>query len=410
MKAWLLTFFWLTLATRADPLHDGLTLHYSFNELAGAVVPDDSGQGCVGAAVATQPEAAGVRGACLRFDGKTAVVRAARNPTTNRQYTVSLWFKPDSPEPGDLNGRNLVGMNRRYQVGFTTNGPHLRFYSHCLNQTSYGYGALRADSGVFDLPPGRWNHLALVVDGGAGFYLNGRSLGYITGPGANPGDLEFLIGALNNDSRAGPRYHFAGLIDEVRVYDRPLTDEEVAALFRLDAPPDLLPAAPVALGPSYVVKNGRFFLREAKDGRTVERELTPEETAKLLGRAAAAGGGTAPDERPAVTEIGFSNAEKGDQDVTCFLPGESLYARVFDADIPAANTNFEVQVFLSQGDAKPALLRLTRTRGGAFVGHTPLTPFRPGPVWVSVVATESGAQPLLMRTSKIILLSPTPET
>lgn len=410
MKFRCLMVFGLVMAAHADALREGLALHYSFDELAGAVVPDDSGRGSPGRIVGHCEAADGVRGKCLRFDGRTTTVRAERNPTPAPQYTVSLWFKPDSVRRTDLDNRNLIAMNRRYQIGFATNGPHLRFYSHCLNRESFGYGALRADSGVFDLPPGRWNHVALVVDGGAGFYLNGRPLGYITGPGANPGDLEFLIGALNNDSRAGPRYHFAGLIDEVRVYDRPLTDEEVAALFRLDAPPDLLPAAPVALGPSYVVKNGRFFLREAKDGRTVERELTPEETAKLLGRAAAAGGGTAPDERPAVTEIGFSNAEKGDQDVTCFLPGESLYARVFDADIPAANTNFEVQVFLSQGDAKPALLRLTRTRGGAFVGHTPLTPFRPGPVWVSVVATESGAQPLLMRTSKIILLSPTPET
>lgn len=409
MKSWLLALFGLTLATHADSLRDGLVLHYSFNELAGAVVPDDSGSGCAGTLVAAQPEVAGINGACLRFDGKAALVRAARNPTTNSQYTVSLWFKPDSPAPADLNGRSLMAMNRRYQLGFATNGPHLRFYTHGLNKASYGYGALRADSNAFDLPPGRWNHVVMVVDGGAGFYLNGRPLGYITGPGANAGDLDFLIGALNNDARVGPRNHFAGLLDEVRIYGRSLTDEEVAELFRLDAPKELLPAAPVALGPSYVVKNGRFFLRAEKNGQVTERELTDEETAKLLAAARPSGGEVAA-ERLAMTEIGFSNSAQGDQDVTYFLPSESLHARVFDADMPAANTNFEVQVFLSQGDAKPALLRLARTRGGAFTGATPLSAFQPGPVWISVVATEGGAQPLLMRTSKIILLSPTPET
>ena len=407
MKFRCLMVFGLVMAAHADALREGLALHYSFDELAGAVVPDDSGRGSPGRIVGHCEAADGVRGKCLRFDGRTTTVRAERNPTPAPQYTVSLWFKPDSVRRTDLDNRNLIAMNRRYQIGFATNGPHLRFYSHCLNRESFGYGALRADSGVFDLPPGRWNHVALVVDGGAGFYLNGRPLGYITGPGANAGDLEFLIGALNNGT--GARYHFAGLMDEVRVYDRPLTDAEVAVLFRLDAPKELLPAAPVALGPSYAVRNGRFFLRTEQDGQVTERALTAAETAALLA-SAPAGGGAVEAERPTVTEIGFSNSPQGEQDVTYFLPGESLHARVFDADMPAANTNFAVQVFLSQGDAEPALLRLSRARGGAFVGQTPLTAFQPGPIWISVIATEGDAQPLLMRTSKIILISPTPET
>ncbi len=403
----------LSLGASAADVDRGLALHYSFNE-AGGVVRDDSGGGCDGTVVGAAHELRGVNGACLRFDGVGSFVRAAHNPTTNGQYSVSLWFKPDSTAPADLANRNLIAMNRRYQIGLEVNGPHLRFYSFALNASAYGYGALRASSGIFDLKPAAWAHVVMIVDGGAGFYLNGLSLGYISGPGANRGDLELLIGALNNDSSAGPRYFFPGLIDEVRIYDRALTDEEIAALFRKDAPADLLPAAPVALGPSYVVKDGRFYLRTEQDGTTEERALSDAETADLLARTGAAGGGTASEPQDfSICEIGFSNDPGGDQDVTVFLPYESLHVRFMDVDYPSSNTNLAVQVYLSQdtGDrtaAKSLLQPLARSRGGAFAGAAPLAGFATGPVWVSVVATENGSSPLLMRSSRIEIVPPQP--
>lgn len=405
-----------SMIVNAGGLQQGLVLHYSFNKPAGTLIPDDSGAGCDGKNVGATPEPAGVNGSCLRFDGVQSFVRAVRNPTTNGQYSVSLWFKPDSVEPASLENRNMIAMNRRYQIGFEINGPHLRFYSFCLNAGAYGYGALRADSGIFDLKPGLWNHVVMLVDGGAGFYLNGRLLGYISGPGANRGNLELLIGAMNNDPRAGPRYFFPGLLDEIRVYDRALTDEEITALFRQDAPKELLPPAPVALGPSYVIKEGRFYLRSEQGGEAAEHLLADDEVAKLLADAGVkAGVGTERPEKFSVCEIGFSNDAKGDQDVTYFLPGETLHVRVNDADMPSANTNFTVQVFLSQkqlaqdaAGARQKLLQLARARGGAFKGELPLAEFRPGPVWISVVANEGGNQPVLMRSSRIEILDPRP--
>lgn len=412
--AWLPVLLLSSMPALTADVRSGLVLHYGFNA-PGAVAPDESGHGCDGAIVGARPEASGVRGACLRFDGVGAFVRPARNPTTNGQYSVSLWFKPDATEPAALASRNMIAMNRRYQIGFEANGPHLRFYSFCLNANSYGYGALRASSGIFDLQPFSWNHVVMIVDGGAGFYLNGRPLGYISGPGANRGSLELLIGAMNNDPAAGPRYFFPGLIDEVRIYDRALTDEEIAELFRADAPKTLLPSAPVALGPSYIVKDGRFHLRTQKDGRTEERALGDAETAALLaGAGVKTGDGSATQPESSVCQIGFSNDPRGEQDVTVFLPDESLHVRIRDADYAAADTNVIIRVFLSQrggetadADTKSALVQLARSRGGLFTGNVPLQSFRPGPVWVSVVATESGGQqPLLVRSSRIDIVQP----
>ena len=408
MRFWIFLFMVAALSTRAVDLKQGLVLHYTFDDATGGIARDASGGGDDGKIVNATFDKSGVRSGCLHFSGNGSFVRAVRNPTTNGSYTVSLWFRPDPEAIGKLQNSQLIAMNRRYQMGFATNGPHYRFYSYCLNASAYGYGALRADSGVFDLVPNRWYHgVLLIEDGGAGFFLNGRRLGFISGPGANRGDLELLVGALNNDSSAGPRYFFPGCIDEVRIYNRSLTDEEITALFRQDAPPDLLPSAPVSLGPSYVVKNGRFFLRTEKDGKVEERELTDQETAALLGKAAAE-----PAKQSAeICEIGFSNDPKGDQDVTYFLPGETLNIRVHDVDLPSANTNLSVQIFLTQTNAQetaaaPRLLKqLDRAHDGSFRAAVPLTNFVPGSVFASVVATDATGQPVLMRSSRLEILA-----
>jgi hypothetical protein len=416
MKRWLLFFGSLALMARGIDLKQGLVLHYSFDNPSATTVTDASGAGCDGTIVNASADAAGVRGGCLRFTGDHSFVRAARNPTASKSYTVSVWFKPDPASIGKLQGTHLIAMNRRYQMGFATNGPHYRLYSFCLNSAGYGYGALRVDSGVFDLVPNRWYHAALLIeDGGAAFFLNGRRLGFISGPGANQGSLDLLIGAMNNDPSAGPRYFFPGWIDEVRIYDRSLSDDEIGELFRLDAPKDLLPPAPVALGPSYVVKDGRFCLRTEKDGHVDERPLTDAETSTLLSMKTGSSAAPATQDNGPVCEIGFSNDARGDQDVTFFVPGETLHVRVRDVDIPVANTNFTVQIFLSQkrdadtADIKPKLKQLDRARDGSYRGAIPLDEFHPGPILVSVIASESGSQPTLMRTSRIEILDQKPQ-
>lgn len=410
---WLLLFVTLAVsAVRAADLRQGLVMHYGFDRVEGGAVQDDGSAHTSGVLVKATPEADGVRGGCLHFPDDQSYVEVSANPTKSPKHTVSLWFKPDAAGLKNPNGQNFLGMNRRYGMHLRANGPHFQFQSTCLNDASYGYGALNARSGIFDVLPGRWYHVVMIADGGAGFYLNGRSLGYTSGPGINRGDLKMAIGAVQNDPRFGPHLGFNGCIDEVRIYDRILTDEEIAALFRQDAPKELLPPAPVALGSEYVLKNGRFFLRMQKDGGATERELSEQEVAALLGRQP---GGETASTNATVCEIGFSNDPHGDQDVTFFLPAETLHIRVRDVDLPSSNTNLSVQIFLSQTNGQAAaapreLRQLDRARDGSFKAAIPLADFRPGPVWISVIAADSTGQPMLMRSSRLEILPPTEST
>lgn len=390
-----------SVAAWAD-LDRALVLHYTMDDATTSVVQDMSPSSCHGQVVNAQPDAQGVQGGCLRFDGRSAYIRAAFNPAAGGQYTVSLWFKPDPASLHSLNSCNLISMNRRYQIGFNTNGPHYRLYSFCSNAGSYGYGALRADSGLFDLEPDRWYHAALVAeDGGAAFFLNGRPLGFVSGAAANEGDRDLLVGALDNGP--GPRYFFPGWIDEVRLYERALTVEEMAELFQKEAPASLRPAPAAALGAAYTIREGRLYER-AEDG--TERMLSDQETSVLLQSTAARQATATVEADPGpVCDIGFSTAEKGDQDVTYFMPDETLHIRVRDVDAAALGTNFFLQAYLRQ-DQVSELRQLERRRDGSFRTGIPLERFQPGPVWISVVGAEGGSQPILMRTSRIHIIGP----
>ena len=104
-------------------------------------------------------------------------------------------------------------------------------------------------------------------------------------------------------------------------------------------------------------------------------------------------------------DIGFSTAERGDQDVTYFMPDETLYIRVRDVDAAATGTNFAMQAYLRQEETSQ-LQALERRRDGSFRAGLPLGRFQPGPVWISIVGAEAGGQPMLMRTSRIQIIGP----
>ena len=103
------------------------------------------------------------------------------------------------------------------------------------------------DSG-FNLQPGRWYHFALVVsEAGNTGYLDGQEL---SGRHYNFGDAgmrRFLADVLSPELFAlgygktargkSPRFlYFTGAMDDFRLYSRPLSSEEVAALYRQGAP------------------------------------------------------------------------------------------------------------------------------------------------------------------------------
>ena len=90
----------------------------------------------------------------------------------------------------------------------------------------------------FELSDGKWHHIAFVVedagDTKVNIFMDGKPQEVIVGKGSKldnfvPFVEPVYIGAANN--RGKVERHFPGLIDEVRIYDRPLDAKEVTQNF-----------------------------------------------------------------------------------------------------------------------------------------------------------------------------------
>jgi len=95
-----------------------------------------------------------------------------------------------------------------------------------------GYAHIVVDQGVRDvvpMTPGVWTHLATTYGAGVQrFYVNGVLVG--THPQSVPGAMAVGNGALRiGGNNSFTQEFFAGLIDEIRIYNRALTAAEVVS-------------------------------------------------------------------------------------------------------------------------------------------------------------------------------------
>ncbi|MEO2048428.1 MAG: LamG-like jellyroll fold domain-containing protein [Pirellulales bacterium] len=145
-------------------------------------------------------------------------------------YSVSLWFWNGMPS----DGRPITGVmfSRGREWAFAAAGEHLGIggteaHEGKLLFTQGGEQALTL-SGKSVIPRWTWNHVVLVRDGLAvRVYLNGNPIPEISesAPKLSAVPQLFLGGRNDNDS------NFEGKLDEIAIYDRALTPEEVSALY-----------------------------------------------------------------------------------------------------------------------------------------------------------------------------------
>jgi N-acetylneuraminic acid mutarotase len=98
------------------------------------------------------------------------------------------------------------------------------------------YGDFFGFPGPYDLAPLEWAHIAATWDGTSilKLYINGSLVAqgteYVSLPLGDAG-CGFSIGGINDSCGYFGQY-FPGLIDELSVYDRPLSDGEIAAIYQ----------------------------------------------------------------------------------------------------------------------------------------------------------------------------------
>ena len=215
-------------------LTDGLVLHHTYDEGQGTTAADSSGNGHDGE-ISNPDWDSGKFGGALRFggEGSDAYVTVESTDTLNvNECSFMAWINADHWDgTRQIVGKSVHGgCEGRTQYGLFSEGGifKLRF------ETDGG----RADI-TTDLPAtGEWVNIAFTNDGEtATIYINAEAVADGEVPGAlNANDDPWRIG--QDCERLN--YVFAGLIDEVRLWNRALSADEIGGAQGLLTPVDPL--------------------------------------------------------------------------------------------------------------------------------------------------------------------------
>ncbi|MBI4244529.1 MAG: LamG domain-containing protein [Planctomycetes bacterium] len=226
------TFFAL-----ADAEKD-LVAHYTFDESSGSIVYDKSGNNNHGKIKGEPRWVRTETGAGLVFNGVDNYIDCGSAPSLDIKETgtVEIWYKLKSPH-GGLVSRSTQGNwpGQRLVLAFNTYYPEekkLMWY--------FSDGALYQEDKIMSvsfapetLDIGIWTHLVLTFDGKVvEVYKNGvliRSTFQEIKP--ETGGVPLRIGYCEG---MGTPF-FSGIIDEVRIYNRALSEEDVFSHFKLKA-------------------------------------------------------------------------------------------------------------------------------------------------------------------------------
>lgn len=213
----------------------GLLGHWGFEEGTGASTADSSGNshtGTVGSGTSWQQGRIGDYS--LEFDGVIGHVSLANASTLDSStYTISMWINGDTGFSGTVfrltNSSSNAIARSKYEIQVTP--TNIVFIN--------GNGSDSSDSDTFSttLTAGSWWHIACTLDD------NGIKACFRNGTLISTATLDIDIStnipgaALIGTARAleGNNRFFEGLIDDVRVYNRDLSESDIQELFALGA-------------------------------------------------------------------------------------------------------------------------------------------------------------------------------
>ncbi|OGF80556.1 hypothetical protein A2930_03115 [Candidatus Giovannonibacteria bacterium RIFCSPLOWO2_01_FULL_45_34] len=216
-----------------DSLQKGLVGYWSFDgkDMANITAYDRSGNTNNGTLTGGPTRAIGKLGQGLSFDGSNDYVRATRSSSLNGAfdgaYSVSMWFKSNSS----------ATIKTFYHISDASSGSHMAFFNYQSvgKVTMYSRNATLADtleSNTSNLNNDVWRMVTFIQTGTNmliyidGVLDNSRANGTLV----TSSDIDLFIGARSFSDR-----FFPGLIDDVRIYNRALSADEIKRLYKIGA-------------------------------------------------------------------------------------------------------------------------------------------------------------------------------
>ena len=213
----------VTVTVRNAVATGGLVAAYNFNEGSGATVSDRSGNGNAGSIFQAVWNTTGRTGGSLTFDGANDYVSIADSASLDLTtgMTVEAWVYQTK-----TSGWNTVLLKEN--GGDLAYGVYSRNTANRPSAWIRGAGQTTSTSaaGTTALTRNAWRHLAATFDGTTlRFYVDGVQVG------SQPfsGSIAVSTGPLKLGGNAVWGEYFGGRIDDVRIYNRALTVQQIQA-------------------------------------------------------------------------------------------------------------------------------------------------------------------------------------
>ena len=208
-----------------------LNAEWELDEGDGLTITDKSGEN-VGTIKGGVKWTEGVHGSALEFDGTGYVDLGHKDLKGN--WTATMWVNRQTAPGDSTNTVLLSGVEGEIKLEQWKNTHKVGITKFGVDDYSFNYSA----------PVGEWVHLAFVSDGtGTSLYVNGEFVQKLNVTIKGPATR---IGA-NAKSDLADTGNMTGALDEVRIFERVLTADEIKDLANVKVSDEV--TAPAAFGP-----------------------------------------------------------------------------------------------------------------------------------------------------------------
>jgi hypothetical protein len=206
-----------------EALRKGLVLYYSFDRDEGAMARDQSGTGNDGETHGTKWTPEGRLGGACCFNGSEHI-DIGNEPSLNIKsaITMAAWVLPrQSTGDHPIIAKEGAGGRQTYWFGI---------YQGRFGLLLGGGGGWGLDARAFgNIPTDKWQHLAVTWNGADySCYCNGAIVGTGRYSAQVPSSAAPVQIGQNSEFAST---HFSGMIDEVMIFDRALSDVEVKQIY-----------------------------------------------------------------------------------------------------------------------------------------------------------------------------------
>ena len=221
--------FLFSVLSMAGNVSAELVSHWRLDDGSGGVASDTGGSGNDGTLNGDPQWAAGWIGGALELDGNGDFVDCGTSGTFNITDAVTLaaWVKPDLGFAyPNWSGMIMRGGPNIDTFAFYYDGRTGRQLGFKTTGTTPPWMAVPAP-GLFD---GQWHHACAVYDGAVKtVYLDGEPIGTMDSTGSiETSSGRCLLGAGRDQTP--PTHYLAGRLDDARIYDEALTQDQIKVI------------------------------------------------------------------------------------------------------------------------------------------------------------------------------------